>query len=105
MSGDWYLLAYDVSGARPSQQVHRCVRQQAHFLLESLYLRQGDASAMAQWHMALRKLAGPSAPDVVMYRMIPNRPMHVFGTARPLPGMHLLEMPARICHGPRPDRE
>lgn len=63
----WYVVSYDIAGARQGQRVHRYLKRSASMLLESLYLYFGTAAEMAELHRHLRLLAGPSASDVVAY--------------------------------------
>lgn len=63
----WYVISYDVAGARHGQRVHRHLKRSASMLLESLYLYCGTATEMAALLRQLRRYAGPSASDVVVY--------------------------------------
>lgn len=98
MTPSWYLLAYDVSAARRGRQVQREVRKHGIALLESLYLCQASAAQLQQQLAQLRQLAGPSAADVVAYRLHASQPMHVFGTARLPAGLHHLGLPPMQVH-------
>ena len=99
MTPGWYLLAYDVAGKRQLCNVHRQVRKSAYYLLDSLYLRQGQEAEQLAWLRQLRQMGAASARDIVQYRLLPAQPLHVFGTARPAPGIHLLGLPPLIVHG------
>ena len=82
-----YLLSYDVVGARYGQRVQRHVRKHASMLLESLYQFNGDAESCQDLLQQLRQLAGPSAPNVVGWRIRGDEPMRYWGTALPPAGI------------------
>ncbi|MEJ5207357.1 CRISPR-associated endonuclease Cas2 [Denitratimonas sp. CY0512] len=94
MTPFWYLVAYDIHQPRRGQRVYREIRKHGTMLLESLYLCHGTGQELNQRLARLRHLAGPSASDVVAYRLRPSQPIHLAGTARPTAGIHEFGLPS-----------
>lgn len=98
MTPSWHLVSYDIAQPRRGQRVYRRIRKSGLFLLESLYLCEDTGQGMATLLAELRKLAGPSARDVVSYRLRPGQPIHAFGTACPHAGIRCFGMPDIKAH-------
>ena len=80
MTASWHLISYDIRSHKNGRKVHRQVRKSGIFVLESLYLCSATQTQHAELMSDLRKLAGPSANDVLSYQLLPGAELMIFGT-------------------------
>lgn len=92
----WYVVSYDVAGARHGQRVHRHLKRNASMLLESLYLYRGTTAEVTELLRQLRRYAGPSASDVVVYGLRGPFAIRTWGKACQPAGIINFSLPAML---------
>ena len=94
----WYAVSYDIAEPRRGQRVQRNLKRHASQLLESLYLYRGTAGEMAELLRQTRRLAGPSAADVVAYGLRGPMAIRAWGRACQPEGIVDFSLPPIVAY-------
>ncbi|SDU13256.1 CRISPR/Cas system-associated endoribonuclease Cas2 [Pseudomonas pohangensis] len=94
----WYVISYDIHNVRRLTRTYRLLRQQAHPLLESLFVFQGSPQQLQQLRQQLAERLNTHEDDLLIYRLRHDRPVHRWGTACLPSGLYDFTLPALIEH-------